>query len=351
MTFQDAEKTYKDLRSQHASGKLSDADFEAQVNQLKVQDPQGRWWQLGVRTGEWYVNDGQKWVKGKPPSVTPPPAMPSSSPEDQEAPQVEKAERPSVLPRGIFAPKPEQHNGGGLPRPALIGIIAAVAVVVLILIIGGFFLFGGSSLFGGASARATSTTTQVALLPTLAATPTSAPTATPAPTATDVVTVTSTVASPPTPTRPTGPTATRRPNTATPTKAATGPTATPAPAPGVYVTKIALDTGAPEPNVKFGFRVTFFNNSGGSAHKDKWQLVIFQVNKQDKSFGDTAIKAIDIPTGTSEVHVAEAWQVGPSGPPDCNYVVGAYYYDDNTIRQSFPNADGKQFRLRFDICK
>lgn len=349
MTFQEAEKTYKDLRSQHASGKLSDADFEAQVNQLKVQDAQGRWWQLGVRTGEWYVNDGQKWVKAKPPSATPPPAMPTSSPEDQEPPQVEKAERPSVPPRGIFAPKPEAHNGGGMPRPMLIGIIAAVAVVVLALLIGGFFLFGGSSLFAGTSA--TRTPTQVALLPTLPPTSTPDATDTPAPTATPVITATNTVANPPTPARPTGPTATRRPNTATPTKAAAGPTATPAAAPGVYVTKMALDTGAPEPNVKFGFRVTFFNNSGGNAHKDKWQIVIYQVNNQDKSFGDTAVKAIDIPVGTSEVRLSEAWQVGPAGPPDCNYVAGAYYYDDNSIRQPFLSTDGKQVRLRFDVCK
>lgn len=67
--FQNAEKAYQYLKTRHSSGKLTDADFEAQVNELKVQDGQGRWWQLGVRTGEWYYNDGQKWVKGTPPSI------------------------------------------------------------------------------------------------------------------------------------------------------------------------------------------------------------------------------------------------------------------------------------------
>ncbi len=348
MTFQEAEKTYKDIRSQHASGKLSDTDFENQVNQLKVQDAQGRWWQLGVRTGEWYVNDGQKWVKSKPPTASQPPMMPTSSPEDQEPPQVEKAERPSVLPRGIFSPKPEQHNGGGMPRPLLIGIIAAVAVIVLAVIVGAFFLLGGSSLFGGTTARATSTPTQaVAILPTLAPTATPAATDTPAPTETLVITATNTVA----PTAAVRATATRRPNTPTPTKTVAGPSATPQVAPGLYVTKMALDTGAPEPNVKFGFRVSFFNNTGASVHKDKWQVVIYQVNNQDKSFGDTAIKTLDIAPGNSEVTLTQAWQVGPSGPPDCNYVAAAYYYDENTVRQPFPNTNGQQFRLRFDVCK
>lgn len=63
VTFQEAEKTYKDLRSQWFDGKLSDTDFEERINQLKVKDVHGRSWQLGVRTGEWYFNDGQKWVK------------------------------------------------------------------------------------------------------------------------------------------------------------------------------------------------------------------------------------------------------------------------------------------------
>ncbi len=35
--FYDSEKTYKDLRSQHASGKFSEADLQAQVIQ-QVQD-------------------------------------------------------------------------------------------------------------------------------------------------------------------------------------------------------------------------------------------------------------------------------------------------------------------------
>jgi hypothetical protein len=357
MTFQEAEKTYKDIRSQHASGKLSDADFETQVNQLKVQDAQGRWWQLGVRTGEWYVNDGQKWVKSKPPSATQPPTMPTSAPEDQEAPQVEKAERPSVLPRGLFAAKPESHNGNGLPRPLLIGIIAVVAIVVLGLLIGGYFLLSSSSLFGGATARATLTPTQAALLlPTLGPTPTSAGTDTPAPTATNVVTATNTVTSTSTVSRPTGPTATRRAATATPTKGAAGPTVTATLAPGIYVTKLTAENVSTDENkFQFVFRITFVNTTGGNWHnpsENGWVVYIFKVDNQDKPYSQTRlIKDIDIPTGTNLVPISDPWAVGPSGAPDCNYIAGAFYLDNNMQRVPFLQPDGKPYRLSFSACK
>jgi hypothetical protein len=66
--FQNAEETYIDLKAQHASGKLTDHDFEAQAGKLNLQDSQGRKWQIGVQTGEWYMHDGKKWNKAKPPA-------------------------------------------------------------------------------------------------------------------------------------------------------------------------------------------------------------------------------------------------------------------------------------------
>ena len=68
MNFQEAEKAYQDLRAQYSAGKLSNTDFEAEVSKLKVQDADGRWWQIGVQSGDWYVHDGQKWTKSHPPA-------------------------------------------------------------------------------------------------------------------------------------------------------------------------------------------------------------------------------------------------------------------------------------------
>lgn len=383
MTFQEAEKIYKDLKLQHSAGKVTDADFETQVNQLKAQDPQGRWWQLGVRTGEWYYNDGQKWVKGKPPiaatpappenqpaatAVVPPSPVPSPTPaaptpapvptaasavapDPQPAMRDEKPARASVMPRGLFAPKPEGSGGGGISRPVLIGIIAVAAVVVIALLVGGYVLFSRS--FGGAIARATptlqSTPTQAALIPpTSAFTPTAAVTDTPAATATAVVTQTNTVV------RPTNTRSAVVARTSTPTKAAAA-SATPAPPPGLYATKIVIDRSI-EANQKFGFRVTFFNSTGGPVHKDKWQVVIYRVSDlvvgaPEKSFGESHLVTLDVPVGTTDILIPDAAAVGPAGGNECKYLMEADYIGDNNNRVVIPNVPGKNSRFPFEFCQ
>jgi len=380
MTFQEAEKTYKDLRSAHAAGKVTDADFEAQVNQLKVQDSNGRWWQLGVRTGEWYFNDGQKWVKGKPPMVATPSPAPSAPPENQPsstpvvvpiptpspavtptptstlnsspAPKEDKPERASVMPRGLFAAKPEGSNGGGMSRPVLIGIIAVVAVVVIALLVGGFLF--AQSFLGGGTARATTTPTQVAIIvptsaPTIAATATPAVTDTPAASATLVVTATNTPAVRPTNTR-----AAAGARTATPTKAITA-TATIAPPPGLYVTKITIDRTI-EANQKFGFRVTFVNSTSGPAHQDKWLVVVFRKKdlvegSPEKPFGQSPVKTLDVPVGTTELLLSEAYALGSAGEPDCHYLAEVDYVGDNNNRVPFPSTGAKPIRFEFSFCQ
>lgn len=349
MNFQEAEKAYKDLRIRHTNGRMSDSDFEAQVSQLKVQDAQGRWWQIGVRSGDWYVNDGQKWIKARPPISTPQATAPTTSPEE---PGAEQPARVSVLPRGLFAPKPADRNGGGLPTPVLIGIIAVVAIVVIAILAGGYFFFSGQS--SRSAARTTATPTLVAAGLSEVPTPTLfTGLITPTPETSPTIALTSTVAVTPTntlaPTTP-RPTVVRR--TATPTPAPPKATATPNVPPGIYVTKIQLDTPVPEPNKSFGFRVTFFNNSGGTWHSERgWHILIYQVNNQERSFGETAIKLANIQPGTTEIPLPESWIVGPAGPPDCNYVAAAYYIDENGLKVPFLQLDGKQFRLSFNICR
>src|SRR5512142_1366414 len=87
MNFQEAEKAYQDLRAQYSAGKLSNTDFEAEVSKLKVQDADGRWWQIGVQSGDWYVHDGTKWSKATPP-VRPSTPPPSTAPPASEPPPV-----------------------------------------------------------------------------------------------------------------------------------------------------------------------------------------------------------------------------------------------------------------------
>jgi hypothetical protein len=258
------------------------------------------------------------------------------------------------MPRGLFAPKPEGGNGGGLSRPVLIGIIAAAAVIAIALCVGGYYLLTGGIL-GGGTARATSTlptnpTQVVIVVPTLAATPTSAATSTPAPTDTLVVGLTNT---PPPGSRATNTRAPGAARTATPTRASAS--VTPAPPPGLYVTKIAIDRTI-EANQKFGFRVTFFNNSGGSGHKDKWLVVVYRKKdlvegSPERPFGNTPTKTLDVPVGTTEVLLAESYALGPSGPPDCYYQAEANYVGDNNLLVPFPSTGGKPIRFEFSFCQ
>src|SRR5512143_1827081 len=109
MNFQEAEKAYQDLRAQYSAGKLSNTDFEAAVSKLKVQDADGRWWQIGVQSGDWYVHDGQKWTKSRPPAPGTMAAQPAAPPEGAG---------PSIA-AGAAGPSGGIPTGGGRVRPRL----------------------------------------------------------------------------------------------------------------------------------------------------------------------------------------------------------------------------------------
>jgi t-SNARE complex subunit (syntaxin) len=83
-TFQEADRRYAELRREHESGSLGDEELDAELKQLMVQDPEGRWWAKSPTTGEWHYHDGAAWVKDTPPGYQPPQAAPADQPEDQQ---------------------------------------------------------------------------------------------------------------------------------------------------------------------------------------------------------------------------------------------------------------------------
>ena len=78
MDFARLEAEYGRLKAQFERGALTEADFKAQLEELMIEDEQGRWWILGYETGHWYVHDGEQWVQQEPPQAAPsaPPAHP-----------------------------------------------------------------------------------------------------------------------------------------------------------------------------------------------------------------------------------------------------------------------------------
>ncbi len=74
--FQQVEREYFRLKGQLAAGRITQEQFEAELQKLMLQDAQGRHWMLGVETGKWYLNDGEKWVQAEPPLASAAPVSP-----------------------------------------------------------------------------------------------------------------------------------------------------------------------------------------------------------------------------------------------------------------------------------
>jgi hypothetical protein len=68
MDFQQAEKKFKQLKSQFEAGQLTETEFKAQLEELMVQDEGGNWWMIGYETERWYRHDGTNWVQIDPPN-------------------------------------------------------------------------------------------------------------------------------------------------------------------------------------------------------------------------------------------------------------------------------------------
>ncbi|HKZ27386.1 MAG TPA: NCS2 family permease, partial [Rubrobacteraceae bacterium] len=78
MDFHEVDRRYAELKRQHDSGTLSTEEFDAQLEQLMVQDDQGRWWTKSRETGEWHYHDGDTRVQGTPPAYQSSPQTPSA---------------------------------------------------------------------------------------------------------------------------------------------------------------------------------------------------------------------------------------------------------------------------------
>lgn len=379
MNFQEAEKVYKDLNTQHTAGKLSDAAFEAEVAKLRLQDNQGRWWQLGVQSGEWYMHDGQKWTKAKPPASAPltePVSLPESAPAPAPtvrastsapppvatAPKSEppaKKDRNSAVPARPFSPAPSGREGG-LSTPVLFAIIGVVALIGIALIVGGYFLLNSQT---PSTAKTTATPTRVAAaltatLPVVAPTikPTEVAIVPPTPIVTATVAVTPTTAL--TSTLPTKtpaarvPTATRKPGTPgpSPTVTATVPNVPP----GLYVTGLKTDPSVVNIGDSIAFKMTMLNTTG-QMQTYRWIIKVFQCPAQctgDSAFrnayGESLKVDSNITTGTVELTTPKHVNFGTGA---CDYTAIPYYIDP--VSQAvipFQTIKGGALYYSFSVC-
>jgi hypothetical protein len=70
MTPSQAQQRFATLRSDLQAGRLDQQRFAAEVAELRLQDADGRWWQIEPNSGGWLVWDGSKWAPATGAPVT-----------------------------------------------------------------------------------------------------------------------------------------------------------------------------------------------------------------------------------------------------------------------------------------
>jgi len=73
MDFPQVEAEFQRLKGQFEAGAITEDEFKAQLEELMIEDEEGKWWIIGYETGNWYYHDGEEWVRGEPPRVARPP--------------------------------------------------------------------------------------------------------------------------------------------------------------------------------------------------------------------------------------------------------------------------------------
>lgn len=141
MTFAEVEERYRALKDRFTTGELSEADFKARLQDLMIEDDQGRWWIIGYETGQWYVSEGEQWTPAEPPRPAP------------EVPQVtEKPPAPVLQPLSAEGPGSRSAPKHGQGRSWFWIAAGIVGIVILALLI--------RQLNGGAGRPPSSRTTE-----------------------------------------------------------------------------------------------------------------------------------------------------------------------------------------------
>lgn len=130
MDFQETNRLYIHLKQQFDQGQITAAEFEKQVNDIRVTGPGGELWQIGVKSGRWYRFNGQAWVEDNP---FPPEVGTVVQPSDLEPPPP-----PREPPGNIPIPPPQKKKLSTLVL-ILIGL-AGLACVGLV--VGGIVIMG-----------------------------------------------------------------------------------------------------------------------------------------------------------------------------------------------------------------
>lgn len=130
MNFEEARKRFARLKEQWSHGHISEEQYIAAVNELRVADASGVWWQPDVTTGGWIYWNGTAWVEGTPPRGSGPAREPPGSP---AAPPQSRTDDGTFMDLKTF--REISHSRPLSQRPQrwfdLLSILAGIAAAVL----------------------------------------------------------------------------------------------------------------------------------------------------------------------------------------------------------------------------
>lgn len=67
--FSQIEEEIDVLKKKYREKKISDREFKEGLKKLRFKDDLGKYWTIGVQSGDWYCFDGTSWIKSSPSSL------------------------------------------------------------------------------------------------------------------------------------------------------------------------------------------------------------------------------------------------------------------------------------------
>lgn len=134
MDFLEAESRFRWLENQLATGAMTEAQYRAAMNVLRVTDQNGRLWMMQERTGRWYVYLDNQWLAAEPPITRPTaPPPPLATPVYASAPATAHRSAPRAQPRP--QQQSQEKRGGCAGKFLLYLFIWAVVWIVIAIVL------------------------------------------------------------------------------------------------------------------------------------------------------------------------------------------------------------------------
>lgn len=114
MTLAQMQARFFEIKGKLAVGQIQEEEFKRELEKLRFQDSQGRWWMIGAQSGRWYYYDGARWLLGDPPDP-PPPALGAGEPVVVISPS--SPVRPTVAAQATAAQDPVTNTAQTISVP------------------------------------------------------------------------------------------------------------------------------------------------------------------------------------------------------------------------------------------